>query len=65
MISRKKVSGLPTNPDILDDPKQALLNIVRTNASRSFKDGFLPESGGGAPVGILYNRPHHRTVFRG
>lgn len=52
---------LPPAPDTLDDPKQALLAIVRRSRKRILREEMLPARRSSAPVGLGYNI--HLTDF--
>lgn len=46
---------IPKHPELIDDPKQILLNLVRRYGRSSVKADILPERGSTARVGIAYN----------
>lgn len=48
------VGRLPRNPDELDDPKQALINLARRSRRRSTQEEIVPRLGSGRAVGPLY-----------
>ena len=47
---------VPSNPDSLPDPKQALVNLARQSRLRSIREDVVPEPGSSAPVGKNYVR---------
>lgn len=47
---------IPENPESLDDPKSALINLVRRYGKRSVKADILPQKGSTARVGLAYNQ---------
>lgn len=49
-----KSSRIPTNPDRLDDPKQALVNLARQSRRREIRDDMVPALGTSAVVGPAY-----------
>ena len=46
---------VPPDPDGLDDPKDALVNIARRSRRRSVREGLVPREGSSRRVGPLYN----------
>lgn len=46
------VANIPQNPDVEDNPKQTLLNLVRRSRKTSLKDDMLPRPG--AKIGVGY-----------
>ena len=46
--------NIPQNPDTLEDPKQKLLNIIRTKGMKKWHREMLPQ-GRTASIGPLYN----------
>jgi hypothetical protein len=55
-----KFTGIPTikipnNPEILDDPKQILLNLVHRFGKKEIKSELLPATGSTAKIGFGYN----------
>lgn len=61
-------SGIPVDrislqPELLDDPKKFLLDLVRRySRKRAFKADILPERGSTAKVGLRYNQTLCRFV---
>ncbi|WP_420212498.1 hypothetical protein ACN8ZM_23245 [Burkholderia aenigmatica] len=51
----------PAQPEILPDPKQALLALVKKSKRRELRDEMLPGKGATSPVGLGYNI--HMTDF--
>jgi hypothetical protein len=47
---------VPERPELLDDPKKTLLDLVRRYGKRMIKAGILPERGSTAKVGLMYNQ---------
>jgi hypothetical protein len=47
---------IPEHPESLEDPKVALLNLVRRYGKKSVKADILPEKGSTARVGFVYNQ---------
>ena len=47
---------IPDHPELLGDPKEVLLNLVRRYAKRTVKADVLPEKGSTAKVGLAYNQ---------
>jgi hypothetical protein len=45
---------IPLDPDVLVDPKQALVNLARKSRKREVRDGLAPREGSGASVGPTY-----------
>ncbi len=45
---------IPRNPENLNDPKQALVNLARRSKSRRIQDSLAPKPGSSAHVGPLY-----------
>lgn len=51
------VHRIPPQPELLDDPKETLLNLVRRyGKKRTVKVDILPERGSTAKVGLAYNQ---------
>ena len=46
---------MPRNPDELDDPKQALINLARNSRYSRVRLDLVPSVGSGRKVGPLYN----------
>jgi len=46
---------VPTDPDALADPKQALVNLARSSQSRRVRDDMCPPPGATSLVGPAYN----------
>lgn len=57
------LNKIPVNPESLDDPKQALLGLVRRYGSREIKNEILPASRSISPVGLGYNQSLSRFVL--
>jgi hypothetical protein len=51
-IPKKKI---PLSPDLLADPKQTLVNLVRHSSSRRLAAEIVPAAGSRAQIGPLYN----------
>jgi hypothetical protein len=49
------VEKVPRNPELLDDPKQVLLGLVRRFGNRVAKTNLLPERNSTAKIGLGYN----------
>lgn len=49
------LAKLPIEPDLIEDPKQYLLNLVRRCKKSRLKRDVLPEVGSTASKGIFYN----------
>ncbi len=47
---------IPKHPESLDDPKEALLNLVRRYGKKTVKADILPPKGSTARVGLVYNQ---------
>lgn len=47
-------STIPTRPEELADPKQALINIARRSRRREVREGLVPREGSGRAVGPTY-----------
>ena len=56
------LNKLPANPEILADPKQALLGLVRSYGRREIKNEILPAPGSKSTVGVGYNQTLGRFV---
>jgi hypothetical protein len=46
---------VPANPESLDDPKRALINLARKSRKRKLMQEIVPENGSAARIGPLYN----------
>ena len=44
----------PHDPDSVDDPKRALVNLARRSRRRAVRDEIVPREGSGRSVGPLY-----------
>ncbi len=55
-LSGAPVGKVPHMPELLDDPKSALLNLVARYGNRRLKDELLPAKGSHASVGFGYNQ---------
>jgi hypothetical protein len=51
---RVSVSKIPAHPEIVEDPKGALVDIARSSRSRRIRDEMTPRPEGGRRVGPLY-----------
>jgi hypothetical protein len=47
---------IPRNPEVLDDPKEVLLNLIQRYGRRTVKADILPARGSTARVGLAYNQ---------
>jgi hypothetical protein len=45
---------VPHDPDALDDPKRALVDLARRSRRRALRDEIVPRAGSGRSVGPLY-----------
>lgn len=45
---------VPSRPDVLEDPKQSLVNLVRRSRKRGIREDIVPEAGRPGPVGPGY-----------
>jgi hypothetical protein len=45
---------VPRDPDALDDPKRALINLARRSRRRALRTEIVPREGSGRSVGPLY-----------
>lgn len=61
-FSGAPVEKVPPAPESLDDPKSAVLNLVRRYGSRELKKDILPARGASATVGLGYNQALGRFV---
>jgi len=48
------MSHIPLDPEALDDPKQALVNLARRSRRRAIREGMVPRQASGRAVGPLY-----------
>jgi hypothetical protein len=55
-FSGTPLDKIPVNPEILNDPKQTLLGLIRRYGNRKIKIEVLPERGSPAKVGLGYNQ---------
>jgi hypothetical protein len=46
---------VPTQPDVLANPKETLVNLARHSRARSIRTALVPREGSGRRVGPLYN----------
>jgi hypothetical protein len=53
---------IPSNPEQLNDPKLALINLARSSRSKSIREALVPETGSTAQVGKLYNSEMVRFI---
>ena len=53
-FARVRISELPSDPDVLLNPKQALLAIVSRSLSRDLRKSIVPREGSGGREGPLY-----------
>ncbi|MFO8040777.1 MAG: hypothetical protein R6U67_15180 [Sodalinema sp.] len=51
------LAKVPQNPDLVDDPKRDLINLVRTSKQKDLRQAIVPEQGSTAKVGKDYNAP--------
>lgn len=51
---RIRQSLVPRNPDDLDDPKLALINLARRSVSRAIREDMVPRDGAGQSEGPAY-----------
>ncbi|MEU9607732.1 hypothetical protein [Streptomyces sp. NPDC048057] len=47
-------SKVPRNPDLLQDPKQEIINLARKSRRRDVREGLVPRPSSGASVGPTY-----------
>lgn len=57
-------SAIPRNPDGIQNPKQALVNVARGSRSRDIRSDMVPEEGMSAVVGKNYTRQIERFIDR-
>lgn len=50
------INRVPLNPELLDDPKIELLNLIRRYGSRQLRQDVLPARGSRSTVGLGYNQ---------
>ena len=55
-------SLIPGDPDSLDDPKEALVNLARRSRFRSIRNDLVPQEGSGRGVGPAYTTEVTRYV---
>ena len=55
---------VPRNPDGIQNPKQALVNVARGSRSRDIRSDMVPEAGMSAVVGKNYTRQMERFIER-
>lgn len=55
-FSGAPLNKIPVNPETLDDPKQALLTLIRRHGSRDLQADILPAPTAKAKVGTGYTR---------
>lgn len=48
------LARIPSDPERLDDPKQALVNLARRSARREIREGLVPRPESGRQVGPTY-----------
>ena len=51
-VARKKI---PADPEGLDDPKTAMLNLARSSHRKAIREDMAPRQGGGRQVGPAYS----------
>jgi hypothetical protein len=57
------VHRIPSEPELLNDPKEVLINIIRRySKNRAIKADILPVKGSTAKVGLSYNQTLSRFV---
>lgn len=49
-----RVAAIPADPDLLPNPKLALVDIARRSRRRAIRDDMVPKEGSGRPVGPAY-----------
>lgn len=49
-----RTTSLPSDPDSLDDPKAALVDLARRSRFRAIRGDLMPREGSGRQVGPLY-----------
>lgn len=59
---RVPLAKVPTQPELLVDPKLTLINLARTSRSRSIRTGLVPREGYAASEGPLYSSEMTRFV---
>lgn len=47
---------IPNNSELIDNPKEVLLNLIRRYGKRAVKADILPERGSTAKIGLAYNQ---------
>ncbi|MBT8420537.1 MAG: hypothetical protein KJO08_06710 [Gammaproteobacteria bacterium] len=57
-------SKIPENPDILEKPKEFVLNLVRKHGKRNLRDPLLPTRGSTAHIGPEYNAVMGEFVYQ-
>lgn len=55
-------NAIPRNPDGIQNPKQALVNVARASRSRNIRNDMVPEEGMSAVVGKNYTRQMERFI---
>jgi hypothetical protein len=55
-------SAVPPRPEIVDEPKRALVDLARRSRRREIREGMVPREGSGRVVGSLYNSYVSRYV---
>jgi hypothetical protein len=51
---RVSPSRVPPDPESLDEPKQAMVNLARQSRSRAVQEDMVPRPGSGRSVGPAY-----------
>ena len=51
---RVRVSDIPVSPESIDDPKEALVELVKKSRSREIRQDMVPRSGSGRKIGPAY-----------
>lgn len=49
------ITLIPTEVDLITDPKQCLINLTRKSKKRDLKEGIIPDSNSTAKIGKDYN----------
>jgi hypothetical protein len=47
---------IPERPELLDDPKETLLNLIRRYGKRTVREDILPKRNSSARIGLAYNQ---------
>lgn len=49
-----RISDVPTNPELLDDPKEAVIELSRRSRNRDIRLDMVPRPGSGRKIGTAY-----------